>query len=408
MKVLFINPPLANHTHGTGKQLQYLARSLGEGCHQLCWARGDLVGDEPCPVTNLYEDVLDHWPWIVGRGFFRRIQRRFRLLWWDDGRLSGRSVSRVRQLRQKGFGAAYVIVASEEDAKIAGACLDLLKLPYVVNWMDLMEMEELSPAQHPHITRLCRNAMQVYALTGALQRAINSCSTIDRTRKLGIARRPTQKRCLPPNVTSPIRCVMLGTLAYGSLHQVWPEVLNQIQKSGMSFELFYIGPKEKSRQIPSDLQVTVLEALSDDERDEVLSRMHVALLPGPDTDPKNEWGARYSFPSRIADFLHHGLPVVGSVHPDSATAEELRSLIGKAVWLSNDATELVEAIMHLAVDTAKWKLASELALEFATRHFAMDALGTELSGSLAAAAHEAKLSIPQTNSKRASAASGTI
>src|SRR5450432_2270334 len=102
-RCLIINPPLANHSHGTGKQLQYFVESSGMECHHLCWDAGKVLGDEPCPFTNLYYDRVRRWPIAKGRSFLERLQRRLGLVWANRGKLSASSTRKVRQLRSRHF-----------------------------------------------------------------------------------------------------------------------------------------------------------------------------------------------------------------------------------------------------------------------------------------------------------------
>ena len=62
----------------------------------------------------------------------------------------------------------------------------------------------------------------------------------------------------------------------------------------------------------------------------MLTSMHLAYLPGPDGNPAEDCIARFSFPSRLTDYFWHGLPVVGPLFGNSATAQVLA---GKNLYL---------------------------------------------------------------------------
>jgi hypothetical protein len=367
-RCLIINPPLANRSHGTGKQLQYFVQSSKMECHHLCWDEKKPLGDEPCSYTNLYYDTVKRWPIYRGRCFFDRLQRRCGLRWSDAGKLSALSAWKVRQLRKHKFDAAYVIVASEMEAKLAHECLRLLGLPYILNWMDLAEHAELSPQTHPGIATLCKGATTVFALTHELARCIGRCASRE-IQIIRVGRPASTAVATPPAVAGPLRCVMIGNLHHPSVSRIWPEVFDMVKRSGVDARLFYMGSMEMFNLLPQGFPVTHLGSLGETDRDAKLAEMHLGLLPGPDGLPATHPLARYSFPSRIADYFFLGLPVLGSIHPRSATAEELRPVLNSAVWLSTTAPGLAESMMRLSGDPEVWSQASAKGLAFARDNF---------------------------------------
>jgi hypothetical protein len=120
----------------------------------------------------------------------------------------------------------------------------------------------------------------------------------------------------------------------------------------------------------------------------VLLDCHLAFLPGPSED---DHFARYSIPSRTADFLTAGLPMLACVARQSATGQFLAPLVPNAVRLARSPEELVAGMRAFLHDEADWQSASDLARDFAARRLSMDAVRSvvlnELAGAAAAGAH---------------------
>ena len=93
---------------------------------------------------------------------------------------------------------------------------------------------------------------------------------------------------------------------------------------------------------------------------------HVAFLPGPKGDPKEDLRSRYSIPSRILDYMAVGLPIVGAVHKDSATADFAQKLgLDSAVTCSGpeeiaDWLSRIARSVHWVEQSAKSRNAFEL------------------------------------------------
>lgn len=374
-RCLIINPRLANHSHGTGKQLQYFSESSGFECEHVCWDAGNPIGDEIRPYTNLWNDWTWDWPFKTGGGFMARLrarivrrQLRLGLRWWNGRSLSRGAASRIRKIGARKFDAAYVVVSNEEESAVAGKILAILDLPYVVNWMDFRPAELISADNHPSVLGLCRQAETVFALTSNLAEAIRTISGSS-PRLLKIGRKVPDKIATPPVAGKALRCVMIGQTNYLSIRNIWRQVVSLLERKGIEVELFYIGTKETANVLSTQVRTNYLGSLSDAARDSQLGTMHVGLVPGPDGDPRTDVLARYSLPSRIADFLFHGLPTAGSLHPDSATSVELADAAGESCFFSLSAEALADRLVFWAKHPEGWRKASTKALKTAEEIF---------------------------------------
>lgn len=390
-RCIIINQPLANSSHGTGKQLQYFVQLSALSSVHVSWDSQSPKGDEPCEHLNLYYDhshVFDRWHLPFGRRLLFQIQNALPVKWWDKLKLSTISRWRLRLLARRS-SVAYVIVSSEDTAQVALACLTELRLPYVLNWLDLETSELLTPEQHPCIAAINAGAEEVFAITPTLAAAIGRF-TRKPPRLLLPGRPPAQRAAQAPAVGQPLRCVMIGSLSYSSLTEQWPAVIQAVRASGVELDLFYIGSETMYRRCPPELEMTYLGSLTDEARDAALATMHLGFLPGPDGDPNYEHLSRYSFPSRVADYFCHGLPVIGTVHPESSAAQALQLVLGESAWLSQRPRDLVAAITGLARNSESWKAAAQGATAFAAKNFDVVRMVRELTEALSIAGGRGK------------------
>jgi hypothetical protein len=231
------------------------------------------------------------------------------------------------------------------------------------------------------MSALCQKANAVFALTNELARSLKRCTRREIT-IISFGRPPAKTTASSPVSGRPLRCVMIGSLLYQSVTKLWPEAFDRAKRQGVEVDLYYIGRKQMLDLLPKDMPVTHLGTLSDADRDAELANMHVGLLPGPDGAPDADYLARYSFPSRIADYLFHGLPVLGSIHPNSAAAEELKPLLGSTVWLSQSAATLADALILLSRNQKIWRSASAGGVAHAGANFDSNSIVGKLAATL--------------------------
>jgi hypothetical protein len=365
-----INRRYADHRHGTGVQMKLFAAQLVEKPWHICWDDGCEVQDTYRPVCNLNTSWHRAWSFYRGKGFVGRMEKKLGLDWRNPGRIA----KRVRQFStaKTGKPRAYVIVASEEEAKISRQTLDVLDANYVVNVMDYLHLEPAGPNEFPHFAALLNGAKRIFALTPPIQSVLGRMSGRKDISLLGVAREPVnrQPRTFVPG-TKPFEIVMMGSVDYTRGLRELQKFCSGLAEAGIKYNLNYLGTSEMRDRLGTQLPVNYRGVLLGAERDAVLSSMHLAYLPGPDGDPAADCLARYSFPSRLTDYFWHGLPVVGPLFDDSATAQMLGGLMGKGVWFSPDHKQLVEVVNNLSKNSQTWETASGMACNFAQENFSM-------------------------------------
>src|SRR6202012_5466801 len=121
--------------------------------------------------------------------------------------------------------------------------------------------------------------------------------------------------------------------------------------SGLKVEVTFIGSPKVLRQTNAAIRKRV-DAIGFQPNqaalDKALSLAHVAFLPGPKRDPRHDLRSRYSIPSRLLDYMAVNLPVVGTVHKDSATRVFLQELGLNAATACTTGKEIADWLLRLS------------------------------------------------------------
>jgi glycosyltransferase involved in cell wall biosynthesis len=372
-----INRRYADYRHGTGVQIKLFAGQLIEKPLHICWDDGRSVKDTYQPVCNLNTSLLKVWPFRRGRGLVVRMEAKLGLTWGDSSRIA----KRVKQFAtaKTGKSRAYVIIASEEEAHIARRILDILDAEYVVNVMDYLHLGCAELSKFPHFAAILKRAKKIFALTPPIQMTLEKISGRKDISILGVAREPVRKqpREFIPG-TRPFEIVMMGSVDYTRGIRELHNFCKGLDDIGLKYSLNYIGTQEMRNRLGTQLPVNYHGVRLGAERDAILNSTHLAYLPGPDGDPAEDYLARFSFPSRLTDYFWHGLPVIGPLFEDSATAQMLGGLAGKGAWFSQDSKQLVAVVKNLAQKPQEWKSASEAAYDFAQKNFSIKRTAAEI------------------------------
>jgi glycosyltransferase involved in cell wall biosynthesis len=102
------------------------------------------------------------------------------------------------------------------------------------------------------------------------------------------------------------------------------DAVSLLEAKGVEVEVWFLGSPRILRQARTTIKrrVKVHGFFANQAKlDHALTQAHVGFLPGPKLDPKIDLRSRYSIPSRLVDYLALELPIVGTVHEASATAE---------------------------------------------------------------------------------------
>jgi glycosyltransferase involved in cell wall biosynthesis len=263
----------------------------------------------------------------------------------------------------------------ESDASRACALWEGVgKPPFVLHVMDVFH-DRLSEEETPKFRRLIQEARHVLCVSSNIAAEMRSngaksvsllppCSafSVDGRQPFG----------------SPLRIVISGTLwnaayadAFKLLVDSWPAIKRQFP----AVELHYCGASRK--QLPRDLLGEILDhgLLSHEAYEDLLRRCHLAYLPV--SHPSHTVG-RFSIPSRLADYLACGLPIVASTDPGSGIFSFLSSLPRGCAANVADTKALLQAVIAFAGDSVRWAEASAKAASYARQQLGVENVRAEL------------------------------
>ena len=244
--------------------------------------------------------------------------RRFRAtLWGDKGLKQGPDRKLVARFRER-TSALYLAPVDAVDAARMRYIAELLDKPFVLHLWDSLGTPLLASENH---VWLIRHAHQVYVLSKPL--LLESLEVRPDVGELLFVRERAASRAEAPGA-GPLRVALIGFLpAYRTgLHLLY-KAIQQMRGAGVPIELHYVGARRALDRLHEDITKEMGHTgylPSHEARDAALASCHVAFLPGPLESPAEDFRSRYSIPSRVLDFMAVGLPVVGTVHPESATA----------------------------------------------------------------------------------------
>jgi hypothetical protein len=245
--------------------------------------------------------------------------------------------------------------------------------------MDYLHLGATELSEFPEFSAILKGAKKIYALTPPIQAVLAKISGRRDVLLLGVARESAQKRSRSFfSETKPIEIVMMGSVDYTRGLRELHNFCDGLDDAKIKFSLNYIGTKEMRARLGTQLPVNYRGVLLGADRDALLNTMHVAYLPGPDGDPAEDYLARFSFPSRSTDYFWHGLPVIGPLFSDSATAQMVSDLHGNGVWFSQDSKKLVAIVKNFVQKPQEWEAASEAVYRFAQEKFSIDKVASTI------------------------------
>jgi glycosyltransferase involved in cell wall biosynthesis len=318
-------------------------------------------------ATHLYWATPKHYPdsrsdrrlenAVIAR--VGRLQRKTRLpiavrnvlSWWKNDQLRPRHHGLIRTLAETA-GAVYFAPIDGDDTRRMRFLAERIGRPYVLHLWDSLS----GPlANDEDLVWLIRNARSVLTLSRPLRDEVEALGA--RAEELLFTRPPSQVTASPPVRGGVVRIALLGLVdPYPDGVRALIGALAILRERGVAAEIVYIGPKKSVRRI-NRRWGTGLQAsgfLSDEERDDRLARCHIGFLPGPSADPADDMRSRYSIPSRVLDLLATGLPLVGTVHADSATGQFLDRLGLTDRTLCADAGQVAQSVIELVEHRPVW------------------------------------------------------
>lgn len=287
--------------------------------------------------------------------FLKRGGRRSSLLqvfggYWVNDRPSSRLESRLKDIGYD-TSAIYFAPIDSRDAMRMRYIAEIMDKPFVLHIWDF-----LNGNSDPNLLWLLDKAEHIFCLNRTMLK------DIDRTNAsiLSFTRPPCHIHAHHGRST---KIALLGDIrAYREGVSILLEAVNQLVQNGMPVEIIFMGKRNIARETKLDEYpfVNILGFVeSEAEKDRIISECTIGFLPGPLKDPASDHRSRYSIPSRVLDFMANGLPIMGAIHPQSATFDFL-SDVGLGAHLENSTSRnIVDKIIALS-DEVTWNRESEI------------------------------------------------
>lgn len=278
---------------------------------------------------------------------------------WRGNRLKELANRKLLATYRERTSALYFAPVDATDAERMRHIAELLGKPFVLHLWDSLGIPLLSSESH---CWLIQNAHHVLVLSKPL--FLEARELRPDVSELLFVREKTESRAKAPDV-GPLRVALIGFMpAYRTgLHLLY-EAFQQMRAAGVAIELHFVGSRRSLDRLQEDITKDMIHTgylPSNEARDAALASCHVAFLPGPLESPAEDFRSRYSIPSRVLDFMAVGLPVVGTVHPESATAQFYAEYgIGKHLQCGT-AQRIVDAFTELK-DRREWEAAHQASL----------------------------------------------
>jgi hypothetical protein len=288
--------------------------------------------------------------------FLSRALRRLGFSWWRDDdpsdhllNILARSTADARSL--------YLAPIEAEDARRMKAIVKATSLPFVIHLWDFLDNIADQDTEW-----LIANAEHVFCLNAAMLSVVRpqnaNASILTFIRDAAVV---TSAYSAPDEMV----VALIGDIgAYIDGVRVLIDAVSHLRSQDIKCRILYVGAKKTLRRHKlNDLPFMSATGFLRDpaDKDLILSKCQVAFLPGPAQSPEQDARSRFSIPSRLLDFLALGLPIVGTVHPSSATYDMCQHLGVETAILNCGAIELADRLRDLKHETA-WRKASEQSL----------------------------------------------
>lgn len=302
------------------------------------------------------------WPFAAGRGFVTRQVDRLGLGWWRNNHLMK---YRKRHLRKLLSGAAFAYVAPLQcsEATRCREIVESLACPFVVHIWDLIEPELTSDYRW----LFCR-AEHIFCLSSSMTNVV--CEAGGRkVSQLAFVRPASTYRAKPVDGDRLVIGLVGFLSAYHDGLKTLSEAIAGLRQKFSEVHVRYIGPPAQLQFIPDEMRkiTEYIGFTNDDARDKALAGCHIGFLPGPMLSPQQDSRSRFSVPSRSADYMAVGLPMVAAVHPLSATSAFFAPIGDKGFYLANTPQEMHDTVEALRQEEA-WTHAARECLLFFDRH----------------------------------------
>jgi Glycosyl transferases group 1 len=281
----------------------------------------------------------------------------FNVSWWRHDRPASNIKTLLESLREE-TSSVYLAPLDASDARRMTEIVHILKRPFVVHLWDFLDN-----ANDATTRWLIENAAHVFCLNDNIlsdvvaMRGDASILTFRRAAAKNTAKRSDGKE---------VSVALSGELGvYLDGVKCLITATQHLRERGHQCSVVYIGTSKrdlKRNGLASHDAISVKGFIpSAEQRDQVLSKCTVGFIPGPLSSPESNARSKYSIPSRILDFMAVGLPIVGTLHPDSAAFSFCRNFALDEWLFKDDSEQLAHALATLA-DPLEWQKSSQKSL----------------------------------------------
>ena len=238
---------------------------------------------------------------------------------WTHNQLRPEILRRLAARHQGNVSVIYAAPIDSADAARMKQIIQAFDRPFVLHLWDLLDGP---PKPGSSEEWLIKHAARVLCVSKPILDAVTA-QRPDADYLL-FSRKPAALRASAPPGKR-LRVALIGNLdSYPAGIALLSDAVSLLSERGFDIHLVFIGSPVLIKRLKSPIAAKVQPvgfAKTDADRDRALSECHAAFLPGPFEDPACEMRSRYSIPSRTLDFFAVGLPIVGTVHPNSAAAD---------------------------------------------------------------------------------------
>jgi glycosyltransferase involved in cell wall biosynthesis len=364
-------------SNGTSVQLSRLLARHEEEIVHLMWDIEE--GGALSVPRRVVVDDADSWQWPFrrGRGVYAKFRRLLQVGWWGGHNLNAAKLRKHLSSLPFRPGWAYIVCMREWDARRAFALLQALGRPsFVLHIMDIFH-HELSPSDTPLFIELARGAQHVFCISKQIETEVRRWGARQTSTIPCVTDFAADERTF---LEGPFRIVLTGSIwvdqySYNPVLEIlagaWPEVVRRFPK----VELHYAGSVVS--RLPAVLRRVVQNhgLLPPSACEKLLKQCHIAVLPV--SHPIDSVG-RYSVPSRLADYLACGLPIITSTDDDTSIASFMRRVPRTCTANAVNMESLLAALERLGADPKAWAKASSDAARFASENLRAEKVSDEL------------------------------
>jgi glycosyltransferase involved in cell wall biosynthesis len=305
------------------------------------------------------------WPFARGRFFARQQLERLDLSWFLGETIDESEIPGIRAALGDP-DLAYLVPLSEDDAR---RCRDIVRIvgcPFVIHLWDVLQGR--IGKRDSAYEWLLRRARHVFCVSDAILE--ETLEVTDRASLMPFVRpSPTHRARWHPSA-SPLIAVVGDVTPYEDGMHLLADAVEQMRRSGIAVRVRHIGSPMKflhsSKRLKTTmdrLEIDYFGHVEDKRRDELLADCHVAYLPGPMRPSDASSRSKYSIPSRVADYLGVGLPIVAAVNPLSSTASFMSEISG-AGFFGVATVEEIRQVLSTLESELQWVRAQRGCLEF--------------------------------------------